>query len=401
MKHSRWKLSSVMLVLVAATCLLAAAVAAAATAGDSHGKKPGDAGKAAAKGRKAKTGDHGKAAGHPEAVGHLKHVFVIVLENHSASSVVGDPNMPYVTSLAHRYGLASRYYGVTHPSEPNYVALVAGSTFGHNSDNPALRYDAANLADQLDASGHTWATYEESMPEPGWLGDNWPADVNGTTDALYASKHNPFILFTQIRNDPGRRAHIKPYSSLVADLNGKEKSIPDFSLIVPNQCHDLHGGVYNPYQPGDGSPCPYSSAANDAADVYLKQQADAWVHQAVTTIMSSKAWSGNSAIFVIADESDYTGASTAGGFGDTSGCCDSPYVPADSPEITWPGGILGGGHAPAIVISRNGPRGVVSETPYNHYSLLTTIEQNWHLGYLGNAGDTAHGVVPMNDLLKH
>ncbi len=396
MKLSRGKLSSLVVVAVAATCLLA--VAAAATAGDSHGRKAHETGKALAKG---KADGHGKAADRRQAAGHLKHVFVIVLENHSASSVVGDPNMPYVTSLADRYGLASQYYGVTHPSEPNYVALVAGSTFGHNSDDAGLRYDGANLADQLEASGHTWAAYEESMPEPGWLGDNWPADVNGTHDALYASKHNPFILFTDIRNDPARRAHIKPYSALAADLNGKEKSIPDFSLIVPNQCHDLHGGVYGTYQPGDGSPCGYSSGPNDAADVYLKQQADSWVHQAVTTIMSSKAWSGNSAIFVIADESDYTGASTASGFGDTSGCCDSPYVPADSPEITWPGGILGGGHAPAIVISRNGPRGYVSQTPYNHYSLLTTIEQNWHLGYLGNAGDTAHGVVPMNDLLKH
>jgi hypothetical protein len=52
-----------------------------------------------------------------------------------------------------------------------------------------------------------------------------------------------------------------------------------------------------------------------------------------------------------------------------------------------------------VVITRNGPRHFVSNTPYNHYSLLTTIEQNWHLGYLGHAGDTAGGVLPMNDLL--
>ena len=76
-------------------------------------------------------------------------------------------------------------------------------------------------------------------------------------------------------------------------------------------------------------------------------------------------------------------------------------VPAGSASIslTWPGGVYGGGLSPAVVVTTNGPRHYVSSTPYNHYSLLTTIEQNWHLGYLGHAGDTAGGVLPMNDLL--
>ena len=69
--------------------------------------------------------------------------------------------------------------------------------------------------------------------------------------------------------------------------------------------------------------------------------------------------------------------------------------------MTWAGGVFGGGRTPAIVITTNGPRGYVDTTPYNHYSLLTTIEDNWHLGHIGNAGDTAGGVVPMNNLLVH
>jgi hypothetical protein len=75
-------------------------------------------------------------------------------------------------------------------------------------------------------------------------------------------------------------------------------------------------------------------------------------------------------------------------------------LPAGDPAVspTWPGGVYGGGLSPAIVITTHG-RHLVSNTPYNHYSLLTTIEQNWHLGYLGHAGDTAGGVRPMNDLL--
>jgi hypothetical protein len=337
------------------------------------------------------------AANGPASAGHLKHVFVIVLENHSKNGVIGDPNTPNITALANEYAVAGNYYGVTHPSEPNYVALIAGSNFGLNSDDPANRYDAPNIVDQLESSGHSWDAYMESMPSAGYTGDYWPSSSN----PLYASKHNPFVLFNDIRNDPARLAHDKPYTALAADLNGK--SAPDFAFIVPNQCHDMHGGVYAPVAAdgSDGTPCPYGSTNDDANDAALKQKADVFVKQTVQTIMSSKAWSGNSAIFVVADESDYNGDADNGGWADPSGCCDSPVIPAGDSRVspTWPGGVYGGGLSPAIVITTNGPRHYVSTTPYNHYSLLTTIEQNWHLGYLGNAGDTAGGVVPMNDLL--
>jgi hypothetical protein len=333
------------------------------------------------------------------SAGHLKHVFVIVLENHSKNGVIGDPNTPNITALASKYAVADQYYGVTHPSEPNYLALTAGDNFGLNADDPSQRFDAKNIVDQLEATGHTWGAYEESMPSVGYLGDYWPSSSN----ALYASKHNPFVLYDDIRDNPARLAHIKPYTSLAADLNGPEKSIPDYSFIVPNQCHDMHGGVYTQVAAdgSDGSPCPYGSTNDDANDASLKQKADAWVQQAVNTITSSKAWTGNSAIFIVADESDYNGDTETGGWADASGCCDSPVLPAGDPFVSpsWPGGVYGGGLSPAIVITTHGPRGYVSSTPYNHYSLLTTIEQNWHLGYLGHAGDTAGGVVPMNDLL--
>jgi hypothetical protein len=330
--------------------------------------------------------------------GHLKHVFVIVLENHSRDGVIGDPNAPAITALARRYGVAENYYGVTHPSEPNYVAMIAGDNFGINNDSPDNRYDAPNLVDQLEATGHTWAGYMESAPSDGFLGDFWPSKSN----PLYASKHNPFALFDDIRGDAARMAHVKTYDALAADLNGPEKSIPDFSLIVPNQCHDMHGGVYSPVAAdgSDGTPCPYGSTSNDANDVALKQKADAFVAGAVHTITTSRAWTGNSAIFIVADESDYNGDEANGGWADASGCCDSPVLPAGSIAPTWPGGLYGGGLSPAVVITTNGPRHAVSSTPYNHYSLLTTIEQNWHLGHLGHAGDTAGGVLPMDDLLQ-
>ncbi len=343
---------------------------------------------------------------------HLDHVFVIMLENHSQSSVIDDKYAPFITSLAHTYGEAANYYGVTHPSEPNYVAAISGSNWWMNNDNPANRYDHTNLVDQLEAKGISWAAYMESMPSAGYLGDYYPSSSN----ALYASKHDPFVLFTDIRNDPARLAHVKPFTSFAADMDSSHAA--SFVWISPNQCHDMHGGVYSAVATdgSDGSPCPYGSAKDDPNDAALKAKADAFVKSTVQTIMSSKAWTGNSAIFIVTDENDFTGNASTDGWESAAGCCDSPVLPngyqflnssgspdghvwactSDNPDpCTYGGGLI-----PAIVVTRHGPRGYVSNTPYNHYSLLRTIEQNWKLGYLGAASDSAQ-VQSMNDLLTH
>jgi hypothetical protein len=345
--------------------------------------------------------EHRPRSGHA----HLDHVFVIMLENHSKSSVIDDVNAPFITRLAHENALAANYYGVTHPSEPNYVAAIGGDNFGVNDDNPANRFAAPNLVDQLEQHHIGWGAYMESMPSAGFLGDQWPANA-----ALYASKHNPFVLFTDIRNDPARLQHVKPYTDLAADLNGRHA--PAFVWITPNQCHDMHGGVFTPIAAdgSDGSPCPYGSAKDDANDASLKHKADAFVKDAVETIQRSRAWRGNSAIFVLTDENDFTGNSANDGWETTDGCCDSPVLPAGYQFLgsngqpdgnVWRGGLYGGGLIPAIVVATHGRHGYASQTPYNHYSLLTTIEDIWHLGHLGHAGDAAGGVLPMFDLLTH
>ncbi len=389
------------LALFAAMALGACFVAAASAHSERRGGGDGRHGWGPHRGDRHDHGSHQHGShdqgGHDQ--GRLDHIFVITLENHSRDGVIGDPNAPFITSLAHHYGEAANYYGVTHPSEPNYLAQIGGSTFGINNDNPANRVNAPNLVDQLEGRHLSWGAYMESMPSAGYLGDFYPSH----SQALYASKHNPFVLFEDIRNDPSRLAKIKGYDQLGADLNSRHA--PNFVYIVPNQCHDMHGGVYAPVaaEGSDGTPCPYGSTANDENDVALKQKADAFVHGAVTTIMSSRAWhTGRSAIFVVADESDYDGTVQNGGWADPSGCCDSPVIPAGELEgvPSWPGGVYGGGLSPALVVtSSGGPHHYVSNVPYNHYSLLTTIEDNWHLGHLGFAGDTANGVVPMTDLI--
>jgi hypothetical protein len=171
-------------------------------------------------------------------------------------------------------------------------------------------------------------------------------------------------------------------------------------FISPDQCNDMHGGVNHAIAGHPETPCPFSNANDDPADVHLKQNADAFVHSAVTTIMSSRAWTPHSAIFIVADEGDFTGNAVNGGWDSPAGCCDSPVLPAGDPDIsaTWPGGVFGGALVPAIVIDPSGPRNFVSNVPYNHYSLLRTIEDAWHLNELAFTSDHAQ-VSTMNEFL--
>lgn len=353
----------------------------------------------------------------PQSGAHaaVKRIFVIMLENHSQSTVIGDPNAPYITSLAHTYGEATNYYGVTHPSQPNYVAAITGRLdVTRMNDNATNTYTWPNLVDQLESHGKTWAAYMDTLPYAGYTGASYPdATAFPPKGApLYTNKHDPFVLMTDVLSSPRRLAQIKPYTDLAADLNGAHA--PDFVWISPNQCNDMHGGVYSAVPGHPETPCPYGNAVDDVNDAALKQKADAFVEQAVHTITTSRAWTGNSAIFIMTDESDYGGSAYASTdlWTDVTGCCDSPGYGIAPPLPTgyefqdngpghfWSGGPFGGGKVPAIVIARNGVRGLVDASPYNHYSLLRTIEQAWGLGYLGYAADAVN-VHSMTYLLQH
>jgi hypothetical protein len=333
----------------------------------------------------------------------LDRIFVIMLENHSQSSVIGNKNAPFINNLAKHNAMADHYYGVTHPSMPNYIAAIAGDNFGiqDDEDENVVNLDRKNLVDQLEAHSVRWAAYMETLP-PDKLARYWPQKSDGTDIKLYAKKHNPFVLFDDVKNNPKRMSHVRDYSRMATDLN--KRNAPQFVWISPNQCNDMHGGVYDSVAGHPETPCPYGSAKDDENDSALKQKADAFVKQAVRTIRTSKAWSRHSAIVIVTDENDYVEANESNGHWESAaGCCDSPYVAAHDPRVSenWPGGTYGGGLIPAIIVSPRGPHGYVDHTRYNHYSLLTTIEQNWHLGYLGHAGDRKNGVRPMwNSFLR-
>ncbi len=307
------------------------------------------------------------SAGAP-AKGHVKnfkHVFIIMMENTGIEALQGNPNAPWINQAIQTYGVAGNYFGVTHPSQPNYVAATAGTTAGVPDDND-VTVNLPNIVDQLEAKKHTWKAYMQSYSLC-----TTPLD-HACGNQLYERKHNPFISFQDVQTNPARVAKIVDLSQLTTDLASKDgKDVPDYSWISPDQCHDMHGRAATP-----SDPCDFSQVQA------LIQAGDTFLQNTVAAIEASKAWSGDSSIFITWDESDFTGSGPFG-FGDTRGCCDA------NP---------GGGHVLTLVINRDtshDPSG--SFQLYNHYSLLSTIENAWNLGCLAFTCDTTN-VKPMSDL---
>jgi hypothetical protein len=260
----------------------------------------------------------------PKPVPTFDHIYLIVMENEAASSVVGSSNAPYINQLAQSYGLATNYTAVAHPSQPNYIAFWSGSTQGVKDDR-VHRLVAPHLGDQLEAAGKSWKVYSENVPI---------ADANGSAicftgatatdgpdgNGTYARKHNPAISFVNVGNDIAR------CESHITDFSHFDPSAANVELIIPNLCHDMHD-------------CSVKSG-------------DDWLRTWLPShILDTAAWKdSNSALFITWDE----------GSGNSSG----------------------GGKVATIVISKSMPRGFTSNTPHDHYSLLRTIEEAMGLGCL-------------------
>ena len=314
-----------------------------------------------------------------------QHIVEIMMENTSYGTIIGNSLAPNINTLANTYGLATDYFGVTHPSEPNYMANWAGDFFGVQDDNqfyctPELAttdpncagttvdhtITAPSLAGQLTAAGLRWRGYFQSLPPipPSGVIKTGP-DANGpytfkspsNSVALYASKHNPFVNFTDSQD---ALANMVPDTQLAADLAAGK--LADFSLIVPDQCHDMHG----------------TGGCGDANG--LISAGDSYVGATVSAIMASKVWKqGRNAIVITWDEDDFSDQGQPG-----TGCC---------------GADPGGGHVVTIVITNKvNHYPITDNTPYNHYSLLLSFEDAFRLPCLANACDAAAGVKPMTPL---
>lgn len=338
--------------------------------------------------------DHGpaslRAAAFPTPnFAHLDHIFVIMMENSSYSGLMSpsNPDTSYIRSLAANAGLATQYFGVTHTSLPNYIAATSGRAWGSHSDDTAQApsFNHENLVDELQAAHISWGAYMQSLPKPG-------DTVDKTANGLYVRKHDPFLMYPDVYTNPARADKVVPLHALRTQLATGD--VPQFVWISPNICNDMHGGAPT---------CPYASSTNPAYQAALYRNGDTFLKTWVRRITSSQAWrQGNSAIFVTWDEGAYNVSSPYQPL-DLRGAGDSPVLPSKPVDpATGSGGdlaggtVYGGGHVPMIVVTSHLTHRT-DTTPTNHYSLLRTIEENFGLPLLGDAGDSVqvHSLAPL------
>jgi hypothetical protein len=273
------------------------------------------------------------AAGCGGSAGHQRQRFaVIVMENAEFDDIAGNPGAPYINALARSYALADNYYAIRHPSLPNYLALTGGSTFGIESDCTDCSVDASSLVDQLEKAGISWKAYIESLPEP---------CSRAKELGRYAKRHNPFMYYRSIADDQDRCSRIVSGSTLDTDISSG--SLPDFTWISPNLCHDAHD-------------CPLRTG-----DRYLSRLVPALL----------KVLGPEGVLFLTWDE----GTSE-------EGCCERAE----------------GGHVVTIVAGDGAKTGARSSAAYDHFSLLRTIEDAWNLPRLRGAACTC--TRAMTDLLS-
>ena len=258
-----------------------------------------------------------------QATPGVGHIVLIVLENHEYDRIIGNADAPYLNQLAAQYAVADQYYAIGHPSLPNHLALFAGDTFGIRSNCADCFVDAPNLADEVDAVGKTWKSYQEDLPSPCFL---------GTEAGGYRLRHDPFLYLRDIRDDPSRCQQVVPLTQFADDLQAG--ALPDLAWITPNLRHSMHS----------------ASVA----------EGDQWLASFVPPILDSDAWHQNGLLLITWDE----GQSKAG-------CC----------------GVAAGGHTPLLLIAPQARPGYHSPVPATHYSLLRTIEDVWGLDYVGHSGD--------------
>ena len=331
----------------------------------------------------------------------VRHVFVIVLENQSYAITFGQNSpAPYLAhNLVAQGALLSNYYGVGHASLDNYIAMISGQppnedtqrdcgvfnefvlrasaldgegrAVGHGCIYPAM---VKTLPDQLEAKGFTWRGYMEDMGKnPARERATCAHSPVGSTETLlhataadqYAVKHNPFVYFHTIIDNQARcDSHVVSLDRLSADLDGPS-STPNFAYVTPNLCNDGHD-----------SPCIDHSAGGLAA-------ADAFLRKWVPVILNSPAFRHDGLLVVTFDEADSATDE------DSAACCgEEPMPGAPFP----PGGNgPGGGRIGAVLISPSIKPGTVSRQPYNHYSLLRSVEDMFTLPHLALA---ARPLVP-------
>ena len=280
------------------------------------------------------------------------------------------------------------YYGIGHNSNDNYIAMISGQapnpqtqadcqsftdmlpgTPGANgqAQGTGCVYPAAvpTVASQMGTAGFTWRSYNEGMgadpareagvcAHPGINASDNTQTATATDD--YATRHNPFVYFHGIIDDTTLcNTHVVGLDALAQDLTAPAPSAPNYSFITPDLCHDGHDAPCKNGQPG----------GLVSADQFLQT----WVPR----ITSSAAYRQDGLLMVLFDEA-------AGQ--QPSSCCGEIAGPSSpTPGINGPGG----GQTGAVLLSPCIAPGTVTQTPYNHYSMLASVEDIFGLGHLGYA----------------
>ena len=178
-------------------------------------------------------GEQGRryAVEHQWRLAKVKRVFVVILENTDAN--VAD-RLPFMTRLAARGAQLQNYHGLTHPSQPNYIALISGSTHGVSGSEP-VTIDALHLGDLLERRGLTWKVYAEKYPGNCFLGE-----LSGTVaEGQYVRRHVPFLSFRNVQQNFARCSeHIVNAAVLDGDI--ASGALPTFSFYVPDNLHNGH-----------------------------------------------------------------------------------------------------------------------------------------------------------------
>jgi phosphatidylinositol-3-phosphatase len=249
-------------------------------------------------------------------------VAVIMLENRSYEQVIGDRNAPYLNRLARRYALATRFYAITHPSLPNYLALTGGSLHGIQQNCSDCVARGPNVVGQLDRAGISWKAYFDGLSS-----NHRP----GATTQQYNPYYNPFVYYKSVRGNHRDAGSVVDFGTLHSDL--AQGRLPRFTWIAPSVVHDGHDGTL--------------------------LAADRYASRLVPKVL--RALGPRGILYLTWDEGtrdDWRGVS----------------------------GRRGGGRIALIAAGGEARRRTRTAIPANHYALLRMIEANFGLRALGQAG---------------
>lgn len=247
-------------------------------------------------------------------------IFVAFLENTDYDKAVGEEHLK---KLAKQGVTLSNYFAVTHPSQPNYLASVAGDYFGMDDDEYCfVPKHIFSVADLLDDKGITWAEYQEDMPYTGYRGFEWKNQETEAND--YVRKHNPLVMMENVETDKNSVQRIKNFTEFKHDL--ADNALPQYAFITPNMTSDGHDSTI--------------------------RVAGKFSYDFFNPLLQDEYFTKNTLVVLTFDENEtYEDKNRVAAF-----------LLGDIPEEL---------------------KGTEDDTFYNHYSILATIQNNWDLANLG------------------